>query len=128
MSPPRWNTADLLIQCFPGQGPAQLQYFAFSCLAFIVIVLFTFGWPLLTYLTLKHLFEQHAVVVQESDLPPDERSAIIKNNRPAQSEEDRCARQGPTDAVMRGYKLLAELMYPTGLNASFLHVPIRYRF
>ena len=102
VSPPRWNTADLLIQCFPGQGPAQLQYFAFSCLAFIVIVLFTFGWPLLTYLTLKHLFEQHAVVVQESDLPPDERSAIIKNNRPAQSEEDRCARQGPTDTVMRG--------------------------
>ena len=93
-----------------------------------MIILFTFGWPSLTYLTLKHLYEQQAVVVQESDLPPGERSAIIKNNRPAQSEEDRCARQGPTDAVMRGYKLLAELMYPTGLNASFLHVPIRYRF
>jgi hypothetical protein len=90
LDPPRWNKADLLIQCFPGQGSAQLQYFAFSAMAVLVIVFFTFGWPLFTYLTLKHLFDQHAVTVRLADLPPDEASAIIRSNRPTQAEE-RCA-------------------------------------
>ena len=89
MDPPRWNAADLSIQCFPGPGAASSQYFLFFALALIVILLFTFGWPLLVFLFLKHLFAQHAVVVQESDLPPGERSAIIRCNRPASSEE-RC--------------------------------------
>ena len=42
------------------------------------------GWPLFTYLTLKHLFELQAVVVQRADLPAAdaERSAVIYYNRP----------------------------------------------
>jgi hypothetical protein len=59
-------------------------------MAVLVIVFFTFGWPLLSYLTLKHLFDQHAVTVRLADLPPDEASAIILSNRPTQAEE-RCA-------------------------------------
>jgi hypothetical protein len=78
-----------------------LQYFAFSTMALLVIVFFTFGWPLFTYLTLKHLFDQHAVTVRLADLPPDEASAIIHNNRPSQAEE-RCA---PPNTV--GFEKLA---------------------
>ena len=91
VDPPRWNTADLLIQCFPGEGRAYFAFFIYSALSSLVILLFTLGWPLLTYLTLKHLFDQHAVTVRLGDLPSNEASAIIRSNRPARSEE-RCAR------------------------------------
>ena len=89
VDPPAWNAADLRIQCFPGPGQHQLEYFGFSALALLVICTFTFGWPLLMYVFLKHLFDQHAVLVQKADLPPGQDSVIIQSNRPASSEQ-RC--------------------------------------
>jgi hypothetical protein len=89
VDPPAWNAADLRIQCFPGPGQHQLEYFGFSALALLVICTFTFGWPLLMYVFLKHLFDQHAVLVQKADLPAGQDSVIIQSNRPASSEQ-RC--------------------------------------
>ena len=71
---PWWNRSYLFVECFPSSDGKE--YVGYTLLAAFVLLFYTLGWPIATFVYLRHCVYTHAYIVQEADMPADEKITL----------------------------------------------------